>query len=190
MPASLCHFGHSGCPGQVPRAGWGPHQLPHPQARSSAHCPAMLLCQLECASPARPLPFLQLACPPSPCPFPLSIILRSHSSRKPSLLPQVSIPVSEGPQGSRQGLYASLLAPVEYLGWSQLYPVQSPSTGQDYPGASATSNPTLHGPFLGSEGPGCGTSILSPTHFFNPLHSRPVLCKVSAGDKGLTCTRP
>lgn len=28
------------------------------------------------------------------------LILRSHSSRKPSLLPQVSIPVSEGPQGS------------------------------------------------------------------------------------------
>lgn len=43
-------------------------------------------------------------------------------------------------------------------------------------------------PSLGSEGPGCGTSISFPTHFFNPSSSRPVLCKVSAGDKGLTCT--
>ena len=33
VPASLCHFGLKSCPGQVPRAGWGPHQLPHPQAQ-------------------------------------------------------------------------------------------------------------------------------------------------------------
>lgn len=33
VPASLCRFGLKRCPGQALWAGWGAHQLPHPQAQ-------------------------------------------------------------------------------------------------------------------------------------------------------------
>lgn len=189
VPASLCHFGLKSCPGQVPRAGWGPHQLPHPQAQPRlCPLPSNAAHQLECASPAPSAIPAGLACPPRPLPLPL-ISLSSGPTPPGSLpcCPRCQFLSLRGPRVQAGSVCLSLPAPVEYLGWSQLYPVRPRLPW----GLVLHQTQLSMVPSLGSEGPGCGTSISSPHSLLQPLSfSRPVLCKVSAGDKRLTCTRP
>lgn len=149
----------------------------------SDHCPAMLLISLNLPL-QRPPPFL-LACPP---------LISSSGPTPPGSLPccpRCQFLSLRGPRVQAGSVCLSLPAPVEYLGCLSFI-LSVPINRPRLPWGLVLHQIQLSMvPSLGSEGPGCGTSISSPHSLLQPpSSSRPVLCKVSAGDKGLTCTRP